>query len=398
MKWLFPLAARAPLSLVAALMLVRLADEWFTFFPAGAIAPIRDDIGLTYAQAGVVLAALPAGGILGHGFAVAADYVDRRVLAAGGALVQAACLTGFALADSFLLLVAVSFLWGTSTDAFVYGCEIALVDLYHDQLAPALARVNAFGAVGDLLGPLTLAAAAALGVGWRPVFLSAAVLMALYGLWLALQRFPPPRPPVSDEHTPLRGILAVLRDPRIILLALVSALFGVLDEPFWGFTIVYLEKVRETPAGVATLLVAVGVSGGLVGFLSVGSVSRRLAPRAVLLTFAAGVGVAVATLIAVPFVVIQAVSAFIFGFTGAVFYSVLQATILGMRPGQAGTTSAVVSTIGLLGIAFPPLVGAVSDAAGLTTGLMLYVLVPVIMLVLLVAGAPAVPSMTAPEQ
>jgi FSR family fosmidomycin resistance protein-like MFS transporter len=389
MRWLFPLAVRAPLSLVAALMLVRLADEWFTFFPAGAIAQIRDDVGLTYAQAGVVLTALPAGGILGHGFAVAADYVDRRLLAAGGAFSQALCLTGFALADSFLLLVAVSFLWGMSTDAFVHGCEVALVDLYHDQLAPALARVNAFGAVGDLLGPLTLAAAAALGVGWRPVFIAAAILMALYGLWLAFQRFPPPQPPESEAHTPVRGVLAVLRDPRIVLLALVSALFGVLDEPFWGFTIVYLEQVRDTPAGVATLLVAVGVGGGLIGYLAVGNVGRRLAPRAILLTFAAVVGVAVAALIAVPYVVIQAVSAFIFGFAGAVFYSVLQATILGMRPGQAGTTSAVVSTIGLLGIAFPPLVGAVSDAAELTTGLALYVLVPVVMIALLVAGAPS---------
>ncbi|MGE0544715.1 MAG: sugar MFS transporter [Dehalococcoidia bacterium] len=389
MKWLFPLAVRAPLSLVAALMLVRLADEWFTFFPAGAIAPIQDDLGLTYVQAGVVLTALPAGGILEHGFAVAADYVDRRVLAAGGAFVQAFCLAGFAIADSFLLLVVVSFLWGMSTDAFVSGCEVALVDLYHDQLAPALARVNAFGAVGDLLGPLTLAAAAALGAGWRSVFLAAAVLMALYALWLVFQRFPPPRPPASEDHTPVRGVLSVLRDPRIVLLALVSALFGVLDEPFWGFTIVYLEQVRETPAGVATLLVAVGVSGGLAGFLAVDRVSRALAPRTALLVFAAGVGLAVATLIIARFVVIQAVSAFAFGFTGAVFYSVLQAVILGMRPGQAGTTSAVVSTIGLLGIAFPPLVGAVSDATGLTTGLMLYVLVPVLMLLLLAAGAPA---------
>lgn len=160
MKWLIPLAVRAPLSLVAALMLVRLADEWFTFFPAGVIAPIRDDVGLTYAQAGVVLIALPAGGIVGHVFTVAADYVDRRLLAAGDAFVQAARLAGFGLADSFLLLVGVSLLWGVSTDALVARCEVASVDLYRDQLAPALARVNALGAVGDLLGPLTLAAAA----------------------------------------------------------------------------------------------------------------------------------------------------------------------------------------------------------------------------------------------
>jgi hypothetical protein len=88
-----------------------------------------------------------------------------------------------------------------------------------------------------------------------------------------------------------------------------------------------------------------------------------------------------------PVAPLQVVAACTFGFAGAVFYAVLQATYLGLRPGQAGTSQAVVSTIGLFGIGFPALVGAVSDAFGLAAGLGLYVAVPLAILLLLALGA-----------
>jgi predicted MFS family arabinose efflux permease len=373
------------LSLLAAVLLVRFADEWFTFFPAGALAPIRDDLGLSYAQAGLVLAALPAGGILGHGFTLAADYVDRRVLAALGALCYGLCLVVFALADSFVMLLAAGFAWGAASDAFIEGCEVALVDLARDDLAPALARANAYGAAGDLLGPLTLAAADALGISWRAVFALGGMLMVLYAGWLASLRFPPPQPP-SDAATPLAGVRSVLRDRRILLLAIVAGLFGLLDEPFLGFIIVYLERVRDLPAVAATAIAAIAVAGGIAGYVSVSTVTRRLAQRPLLLAGAAVVVVTSAAMVAAPITAAVALAAGIFGFVGAVYYSVLQAAYLSLRPGQAGATEAFVSTIGLAGIGFPSLVGWVSDAFGLTAGLTLYAAVPAVMLALLLAG------------
>jgi predicted MFS family arabinose efflux permease len=384
MKWLIPLAVRAPYSLLMALMLVELADEWVSFFPAGSIASIQDDLGLSYAQAGAVLTSVPAGGILGHGFGVAADFVSRRALAVFGAAMYAVCMGTFALADSFAVLVVAGFVWGAASDAFIHGCEVALVDLYRDQLAPALARVNAFGAVGDLLGPLTLAGAAAAGVSWRAVFALGAATMALYAVWLFTQRFPPPAPPeAEEEHTPFRAVLGVLRDRRILLLAVIAGLFSVLDEPFWGFVIVFLEDVRGLSGGLATAIAAVGVAGGLAGFLSVGAVTARWSARTTLLATCLAVGASVAALVYVPFPPAQTLGGLAFGYSGALFWSVLQAATLGLRPGQAGTTSAVVSTVGLFGIGYPPLVGAVADRAGLPAGLGLYAAVPALMFVLL---------------
>jgi hypothetical protein len=53
---------------------------------------------------------------------------------------------------------------------------------------------------------------------------------------------------------------------------------------------------------------------------------------------------------------------------------------------HAGTIHAVVSTIGLFGIAFPALVGAVADSFGLTIGLGVYAAIGPLILVLLLMG------------
>ena len=86
------------------MLLVNLADEWFAFLPAGAMESIRADLGLSYAQAGVLLALLPAGGVLGIFLMAAADFVSRRLLGAAGALVYALCLLTFATGRSFMVL------------------------------------------------------------------------------------------------------------------------------------------------------------------------------------------------------------------------------------------------------------------------------------------------------
>lgn len=379
------MVGRAPYALVAALIFVRFADEWFTFFPDGLLVPIRNDLRLSYSQAGILIGALGAGGILGHGFTVAADYVSRRLLASLGALGFGLCMIAFGLGHSFVVLLVASVLWGAASDAFVHGCEVALIDLAGDDLVPALARVNTLGAVGDLLGPLMLAGGAAIGVSWRVFFLAGGALMIAYALLLGCQRFPPPRPP-EHARTPLAGVWAVLRDRRVIALAVVDGLFGLLDEPFLAFIIAWLERVRGHPPATATLIATAAVAGGLVGYASVERIAGRFRPRSLLLASGAAIAVAVGALLVAPAPPLQAVTAAAFGISGALFYSVLQVAYLGLRPGQAGATQAVVSTIGLAGFAFPALVGAVSDHRGLTTGLSLYVAVPVVMVAILAAA------------
>lgn len=384
-------AGVSPAGLALALLFVRFADEWFTFFPAGALSDIRAELSLSYTQAGVLLAALPAGGILGNLFTVAADFWSRRLLAALGAAAYGVCLAAFAAGETFWLLLAASFLWGTASDAFVHGCEVALVDLARERLAPALARVNALGAVGDVLGPATLAAVAAVGLGWRAAFALGAALMLLYAGWLAAYAFPPPSPP-KEARTPLSSVLAVARDRRVQVLAVAEALFSVLDEPLIGFTIVYLETHRGLSETAATLIAGVTVAGGIGGYVLAEWLSVRARARPLLLGSCTVLAVSVTGLIVPPWWAAVVAAGVMFGVSGAVFYSVLQATYLGLRPGQAGATQTIVGTIGLAGLAFPPLVGWVADRWTLTAGMALYAAVPLAVLALLLAAPRAVPD------
>lgn len=376
---------RAPYALAAAIILVRFADEWTTFLPAGALEPIRHDLGLTYAQAGLILAALPAGGLVGNFFVVAADYVSRRWLAALGAAGYGVAMIGFGLGHSLFDLLAAAFAWGAASDAFISGCEVALVDLAGDKLSGALARMNAWAAFGDLLGPATLALTAAMGLRWRSLFETGGAAMLAYAAWIASQDFPPPQPR-KTMPSPLAGVVDCLKDRRVLLLAALMGLFGLLDEPLLGFTIAYLERVRGFSQAGATLLAMVDIVGAWAGF----TLFDRLFPGGggtkLTIGSAAIILAALPAMIFAPVLVIQVAGALAFGVAGAVFYTRLQSAVLAVRPGQAGSTSAVVAAVGMAGLGFPALAGWTSDAFGLAAGLALYAAVPLIILGLTLAA------------
>jgi predicted MFS family arabinose efflux permease len=376
---------RAPYGLVAALVLVRFVDEWATFLPAGALEPIRGELGLTYAQAAGVLVALPAGGVLGNVFLVAADYVSRRLLASLGALAYGLALIAFGLAHTLPMLLLAAFFWGAASDAFVHGSEVALVDLAGDDLPLALARMNGWAAVGDLLGPLTLAAGAAIGFGWRGAFLGLGGLMLGYAAWLGSMKLPPPHPPERAPH-PLVGVLTILKDRRVLFLALVLGLYSLLDEPLDGFMIAYLERVRGLSVEAATLLIMAVLVGGMAGYAAFERLVGARPARRVIIGCAVLMACALPAVLFAPIIALQAVAGLVFGAAGSVFYTTLETAVLSQRPGQAGATSAVVSSVGMLGIGFPAIVGLVADSYGLVAGVGLYAVIPPIILALVAIG------------
>jgi predicted MFS family arabinose efflux permease len=239
--------------------------------------------------------------------------------------------------------------------------------------------------VGDLLGPATLGVVALLGFSWRSAFLGGGVLMLGYAMWLAVHRFPPPRPPKTPTN-PFAGIgrniWRIASDPEVWLLAVVLHLYGLLDEPLDGFMIAYFERVRGlTPALAAAPVVAILV-GGMAGFAAFEGIAGSRSPRATILACAATMIATLPVAIFLPFLPVLLAAALCFGAAGAVLYTTLESVLLALRPGQAGTTSAVTSAIGMIGMVFPALVGALADARGLGAGLMLYAAVPPVILAL----------------
>jgi predicted MFS family arabinose efflux permease len=356
---------------VASLLVAGFVDETVAFLPFGALEPLRRDLDLSYSQGAALLALYPGIGVLGGVFGVLADRRSRRLIAAGGAFGYAAGLLLFAAGTSFPMLVVAIALMGFAGDAMIRATDVALVDVAGEKIELAVARATLLGTVGDLVGPALLAACLASGLGWRAAFVAAGLGMAAYGLLLATQPFPAPhpRPDQADGSRPRGEVVAVLRDRRVLRLGLLSALVDVFDEPFVAFAIVYLTVARGQPAGVAALTAGVGLAGGVAAAAWASRAHRSaITPSAIAGLLVGGVG----AILVAPHLVVAAAGAGGVGAAVNLAWISLEARILTLRPGRAGTTSAVVSAVGQVAVVVPLIAGVVADRAGVAQALLLY--------------------------
>jgi predicted MFS family arabinose efflux permease len=305
------------------------------------------------------------GALLGGAFGAAADRFSRRLIASAGAFGFAASLAVFAAGGSFAALALASFVMGAASTAMVEAAEVALVDLAAEDLRRYLARSNLFGTVGDLLGPALIAAVAAVGLSWRVAFALGSALLALYGLALTASPLPPPARADGDGDSARRVLAAVIRDPAVWVVGLIGLLMGPFDEPLVGFTIALLEHDRGTSAFVATVVALIGVSGGLLSYTVLARRFERVGDQRLLLGAVTAMAVGAVTIAVMPLLAVLAVAAFATSVGLNLAWLALQHRSLTLRPGQVGTTNAVLGAIEFAGFGIPVAIGALADRAGL---------------------------------
>jgi MFS transporter, FSR family, fosmidomycin resistance protein len=391
-------ARRAPVSALATVLVVRLADETGAFLPSGTLESFRADLGLTYAQAGTVLAAIWPGALVGGVFAAASDRCSRRVIAAAGALGYAASLALFAMGGSFAALVMAAFVLGMASTAMVDAAEVALVDLAGDDLRRSLARSNLLATFGDLLGPALVAAVAVAGLSWRMAFAGGAVLLAVYGVALAAAPLPPPgRAGAGGDGEDRPGLGSVLRDPAVWMVGVIGLLMNPFDEPLVGFTIALLEQERGASTAAATVVAFVGLSGGVLAFTVLARRLGGVPDDRLLAGSVAAMTVAALVIAFAPVLPVVALAALVASVGLSLAWLAVQHRSLTLRPGQVGTTKAVLGTIESTGFWIPVAVGALADAAGLTAALGSYGVLGAVMVVLAVWSGRRTPPTGSPS-
>lgn len=385
--------------LLAAVLLVRAVDEFAAFLPAGALESYRGDLNLSYTTASAVLLALGLGSLPGMALSAGADRFSRRVIASVGAGCYAAALALFAWAPGATALVVAALLLGVGSTGMVDGVEVALTDLVtSDRLRVWLARSNLGAVVGGLCGPALLAVMALGGAEWRMAFVVGALLVAAYGVLLAVSPLPAPASrarnaagdDAPDGATPdtIRDatILDVVRDGRVWMIGLLSFVMVPFDEPFFAFLIAHLQQTRgASPAG-ATVVAMAAVGGGL---LVQGAAARRplrLGDHALYVLGAVALLTGSFVAAVVPLLAAVAIAAAVVGAGLELCWLAVQHRTLTLRPGQAGRTSAVVSAIEQVGFVLPVGVGVVADATNLTGAMGVFALLGALLL-MLAAGA-----------
>jgi FSR family fosmidomycin resistance protein-like MFS transporter len=370
------------------LLLIEFLDE-FVFGAREAAWPlIRTDLGLSYAQVGLLLG-LPnvVGNLIEPTLGILGDVWRRRVLVLGGGAVFALALLLTASSQDFPTLLASFVLFYPASGAFVSLSQANLMDVDADRHEQNMARWTFAGSAGVVAGPVALGAAATLGLGWRGLFLLfAGLTLALLAL---VCRTRSPTPILPHPHTPTpsslrEGVLDALRALRRVEVLRWLTLLEFSDlmlDVFLGFLALYfVDVVGVTPAqaGMAVaLLTGMGLLGNL---LLIPALERVRGLRYLRLSVVAALALFPAFLL-VPGVGAKLVLLGLLGLSNAGWYPVLKAQLYSAMPGQSGTVLAVGNMFGLVGGLIPLGLGLIAERYDLTVTMWLLLLGPVALLI-----------------
>jgi MFS family permease len=213
------------------LLLLVCALVWVDTLLYSALTPLLPHfvhhLHLSKAGAGVLVAAYPAGALVGGlpGGAAAARLGARRAVLVGLTLMGLASL-GFAFAHGFWPLAGARFLQGVGS-GFTWAGAFAwlLAAAPGERRGELIGTAMGAAVFGALLGPVVGAAAALLGRD--VVFTALAGLAVVLAVWtLRLESVPPEAPSLAAMQRALRESRFV---GGLVLMALPSFLFGVLS-------------------------------------------------------------------------------------------------------------------------------------------------------------------------
>ena len=379
-------SVRLPAAALLAFLAIEFLDELVYGVGSAAWPLVRSDLDLTYVQIGLLLS-VP--GILGSFvepvIGILGDVGYRRLLVLGGGLAFAASLGLVSVSQGFLVLLVAWVVFFPASGAFVSLSQASLMDADPTRREQNMARWTFTGSVANIVGALALAAAAALGLGWRGAFLALAVLtipaiVAAYRIRLG----PTARDPDRDAASFVGGIRAAISALRRFAVVKWLALLQASDLMFdtlKGFLALYMVDVVGVSESSAALTIAVLLGVGLVGdFLLIPLLERvrgltylRFSVAVVLLLYPA-------FLLAPSFgLKLAAVGAL--GFASAGWYSILQGQAYSSLPGRSGTIVALGNVFGLAASLVPLGLGVVSANWGLDTAMWLLLAGPVLLLI-----------------
>jgi MFS transporter, FSR family, fosmidomycin resistance protein len=299
----------------------------------------------------------------------------------GGGFVFALSVGLVSAAPGFWMLAAALVLGNPASGAFVSLSQATLMDLGPTERERRMAWWTFAGSFGYVGGPVLLAAALWVGIGWR----GAILVLALLALPLAAaaRRLPFPTPVNGTSlRSALRGALGALRRREVLRwLALLEAGDLLLDV-FHAFLALYLVDVAGSSIFYASLGVAVWTAAGLVGDALLIPLLHRVRGAAYLRLSAALVLACYPAFLLVDGLVPKLVLLAVLGLLNAGWYAIPKAGLYGALPGQSGAAVAVAGVASLAGSLVPFGLGVLAAAVGLGTAMWALLAAPIVLLIL----------------
>jgi MFS family permease len=389
-----------------------LLDELLSGFTIIGLPLLRQQLGLSYEQIGLLFSvAAIAGLVIEPAMFLLSDRGLKRWWILGG-------LFGLALTDilagsipTFPILLIAFFLSYPASGAAISLSQVALIESAPHENARTMTRWTMLSSIGDLLSPLAVTTILAAGLGWSGLRWISAACWLVVAFIILPQRFPRPgiayshkntgdnvaaRGPRSSDsahgeesrkyHEPsmsvLQGLRQGLRDTILLRWAALDVLTTMLDEIFLTFAILYLRDVLRASAPMIGLIVAFQVIAGFLGLLALDRLLKRVAPLR-LLVIASWLALSgIVGLLVVHVLWFAALSLFLMGLGSACLYPIVAAQAYNRQPGRSGTVRAIIQLGQTFDIALPGIAGLIAGQFGPLASLGFLGIAPVLFLVL----------------
>lgn len=370
---------------VLTLLAVELLDELVFGTREAAWPLIRDDLGLTYVQIGLLVGSPgwiatfiePVIGILG-------DTGKRRALIVGGGIIFALATISVGLSQVFWVLLLVEILTGPASGAFVNLSQAALMDHDPARHEQNMARWGLAGSLGQVVGPLLLGVIITLGGTWRHTFILYGLMML--GTVVLVSRFTFSNGKHTEDDTPLsfmaglRNALSGLRRREIVRWLLLLEFSNLLLDILLSYLALYFVDVVGVNEGQAGLAVAIFTGVGLIGDVLLIPLLERVRGLTFLRISSAIEVVLYAAFLLVEPLSLKFIIIALVGFFNSGAYAILQGQLYSAMPGQSGTVMALNNVGGLVGNLFPFIIGLLAQQFGLGAAMWFLLLGPLVLL------------------
>jgi len=348
---------------------------------------IRADLSLTYTQIGILLTVPglfssivePFLGILG-------DIWKRRLLILGGGICFTLALFLTSLSSGFIFLLISFTLFYPSSGAFVSLSQATLMDVDPSRHDQNMARWTFAGSLGVMIGPPLLVGLAAIGFGWRGVFMALG-LLAIIILTFAWRRVPADAgnlsriPSFTDLFSGFRSAFAALKCGEVVRWLILLQFSDLMLDVLLGFLALYFHDAvgltNAEAAGAVFIWLAVGLAGDFLLIPLLEKVNGlRYLRLSVILEF-----ILFPTFLLIPVPWIKLVLVGLLGFFNSGWYAILKGRLYSTMPGQSGAVLTLGNLTGLIGDLLPFLIGLAADYFGLPVAMWLLLAGPAALLV-----------------
>lgn len=303
---------------------------------------------------------------------VLASRLPRRLLLAAGPGLAAAGLVVIGTAGPWAVFLAGFAVMGLGAGLIDAGVNALFMDLYAGRAA-MLNRLHLFFALGALAVPLVVGVSVGSGAPWQAVVLVTAAAAAPVAVLLGTRVLPashshaPAAPGPAPDATPPARLGSRVPLPLVVL-AVAIGCYVAMELGVSSWLVRYLE---DAPLAVATLALSLFWGALALGRLVSSLIVDRMGAVAFATTWAAACGVAILVAILVPWLPLAILAFAVAGFAAGPVYPMIMAIGGSLYPGRASMVSSVLASAAIVGsLVYPPIMGVVSEAAGMWTSML----------------------------